>query len=108
MRQIGQQYQTPIPLNLYNAPTLEGLTTQAAAGRFLRQLERSPQADSIPDATPDSITGAIKVQLLEDGYCGWISDDDWQRLTPVDKGYTPATVTRAEIVGKIPGAIAFM
>ncbi len=99
MRQIGQQYQTPIPLNLYNAATLEGLTTQAAAGRFLRVLrdgERSPEG------------GTVKVQLLEDGYCGWISGEDWQRLTPVDKGYTPATVTRAEIVGKIPGAIAFM
>ena len=96
MRQIGQQYQTPISLNLYNAPTLEGLTTQAAVGRFVRDLERSPQ------------TGAVKVQLLEDGYCGWISGGGWQRLRPVAKSYAPATVTRAEIVGKIPGAIAFM
>ncbi|MEM1426980.1 MAG: C40 family peptidase, partial [Cyanobacteria bacterium P01_H01_bin.130] len=81
-----------------------GLTTQAAAGRFLWELERSPGTDS----TNSVSTNSVKMQLLEDGYCGWMSGEDWQRLTPVEKDYAPATVTRAEIVGKIPGAIAFM
>ena len=93
---MPQQYQTSINLNLYNSAALEGLTTQAAAVRFLRELERSPN------------TQAIKIQLMEDDYPGWISATDWEQMIPVDTGYQPVIVTRDDIVGKIPGAIAFI
>ena len=91
-----QQHQTSRPLNVYTSATLEGLTTQAAPGRFLVELERSPD------------TPAVKIQLMEDGYCGWIAKADWNQLDPVTPGYQSVSMTRDEIVAKIPGAIAFM
>ncbi|MEM9246574.1 MAG: hypothetical protein AAGA67_12660, partial [Cyanobacteria bacterium P01_F01_bin.153] len=104
-----QQYQTPIDLNLYGSPELKGLVTQGAAGRFLMvksTMKRSP--DQPPDQSIKSTDAAVEIQLLEDGYCGWISSADYKKLTPISgSGYRPAKVTRNEIVGKIPGAIAF-
>ncbi|MGD1852139.1 MAG: NlpC/P60 family protein [Cyanophyceae cyanobacterium] len=100
-----QQYQTPIDLSLYGSPSLKGLVTQGAAGRFLRVKSVGERS---PDRTLENPSSAVEIQLLEDGYCGWISDADCQKLSPVaGTPYRPGTITRDEIVGKIPGAIAF-
>ncbi|MGD1937976.1 MAG: NlpC/P60 family protein [Cyanophyceae cyanobacterium] len=104
-----QQYQTPIDLNLYSSPELKGLVTQGSTGRFLivkSMMERS--LDQAPAQSIKSTDAAVEIQLLEDGYCGWISSADHNQLMPVvGAGYRPVTVSRDEIVGKIPGVIAF-
>ncbi|MEM9771862.1 MAG: NlpC/P60 family protein, partial [Cyanobacteria bacterium P01_D01_bin.73] len=77
------------------------------AGRFLVPV-RSPDSQSLEPETVDASDAAAQIQLMEDGYCGWISNADWQKVIPAaGEGYRPVKVTRDDIVAKIPGAIAF-
>ncbi|WP_017297493.1 C40 family peptidase [Nodosilinea nodulosa] len=82
-------------LNLYKTADLEGLVTQAAAGRHLRL------ADSSGAAT------ARQVVLCEDDYPGWIGITEAKTLTPADRPYQPAQLDRAAIAARLPEVIAF-
>lgn len=85
-------------LNLYKTPALEGLVTQAAAGRHLR-LQVSPQ--------PEADARAISVRLCEDGYLGWISLRQISALAPATAPYRPPHLDRSAIVNGLPQVIAF-
>ena len=54
-------WQLTAPLDLFSGARGQGLATQAAPGRRLRLLAEPSEA------------GRLQVQLLEDGYRGWIS-----------------------------------
>ena len=90
-----QEYICAEALNLYKTPQLEGLVTQAAAGRHLR-LE------------PEQATAtAWAVTLCEDDYPGWISAADRSTLTPADRPYQPPSLDRAAIAARLSEVIAF-
>lgn len=85
-------------LNLYQTPTLEGLVTQAAAGRHLR-IQVIPSMEPTPAALP--------VRLCEDGYTGWIGLRQISALEPATEPYRPLSLDRSAIVQRLPGVIAF-
>lgn len=85
-------------LNLYKTPDLEGLVTQAAAGRHLR-IQVSPQAEASPRA--------LSVRLCEDGYSGWIGLRQMSALAPAPEPYRPVVLDRSAIVERLPQVIAF-
>jgi cell wall-associated NlpC family hydrolase len=89
-------------VNLYKTPALEGLVTQAAAGRHLRWVVGD--RNSPPRATNP---GAVPVQLCEDAYPGWIGLADLKALEPASSPYQPVTLTRSAIVPRLPQVIAF-
>lgn len=84
-----QQYRSLTDINLYDSPTLERLATQMAKGRYLCKKED-------------------QVELLEDGYRGFIRAEDWQNLEITADVYVPQVVSEAEIQERIPQAIAYI
>ncbi|MBE9138203.1 C40 family peptidase [Nodosilinea sp. LEGE 07088] len=90
----GGEYRCQQPLNLYKTPRLEGLVTQAAAGRQL-WLADSPEQ------------GAWAVTLCADNYSGWISDRDRTTLAPAARPYRARPLDRAAIVPRLPAVIGF-
>jgi len=91
---LGQEYVCSRGLNLYKTAELEGLVTQAAAGRHLRLAQEPGQ-------------GPLAVVLCEDDYPGWISAADGRTLRPADRPYRPPTLDRSAIAPRLPEVIAF-
>ncbi|OUC16466.1 MAG: glycoside hydrolase [Alkalinema sp. CACIAM 70d] len=94
------QYRTIADLNLYDSPNLKSLVTQAAQGRLLR-LTVPVIGVMRPPMVP------LAVQLVEDGYPGWLDPVDWEKLVPDDTPYQAAVLTSDEIHDRIPQVIAF-
>ncbi|PSR15847.1 glycoside hydrolase [filamentous cyanobacterium CCP3] len=90
-----QEYVCGEALNLYKTAELEGLVTQAAAGRYLRL-----------DPTQTSET-AWAVTLCEDDYPGWISAADRSILTPAHRPYQSPALDRAAIKPRLSEVMAF-
>jgi cell wall-associated NlpC family hydrolase len=95
------EYQCLDNLNLYDAPTLSSLATQAVAGR---QLCISPDC---LDSTGDFAKTAAPVLLCEDDYPGWLALEDLDLLIPAETPYQAIALTEAEISARLPQAIAF-
>lgn len=91
----GREYICGEALNLYKTADLEGLVTQAAAGRHLRL------------ADPPGTERAWSVILCEDNYPGWISSTDGETLTPAEYPYQPLLMDRSAIAERLPEVIAF-
>ncbi|TVQ07319.1 MAG: NlpC/P60 family protein [Leptolyngbya sp. DLM2.Bin27] len=90
----GQEYICDRPLNLYKTADLQGLVTQAAAGRHLRRADGVAQ-------------GAWAVVLCEDDYPGWISAAAAAALRPADQPYRPPALDRQAIEPRLNQVIAF-
>ncbi|HEY9897286.1 MAG TPA: C40 family peptidase [Candidatus Sericytochromatia bacterium] len=86
-------------LNLYNA-SMQGLVTQAAAGRYLRVV-------SLPDAPTGTSQGAVEVCLCEDDYPGWLGIADLEHLDLAVAPYQAIALTQRDISSRVQGAIAF-
>ena len=82
-------------LNLYDSGDRRELATQAKQGRYLRLTEKIEQS-------------AVLVEQAEDGYQGWLAEEDLRSLTPAVNIYQPVTVTRAEIEQGIPQVIDYL
>jgi cell wall-associated NlpC family hydrolase len=95
------EYICTIPLNLYKTSDLQGLVTQAAAGRHVHLLPFPPENGG-KDASQ-----AHHVQLCEDDYPGWLTASDLATLQPADVAYRPTSLTRADIESRLPEVIAF-
>lgn len=89
------EYQCLVSLNLYDSPNCTRLATQAVASRQLRILELPTSA------------AAVKVQLVEDDYIGWLAITDLQYLQVAQTRYRALALTRAEIESRLPAVIAF-
>ncbi|AFY72425.1 cell wall-associated hydrolase, invasion-associated protein [Synechococcus sp. PCC 7502] len=83
-------YQSFIDINIYDSPNFTSLATQMAGGRYLKILQ--------PEV--------LQVQLLEDGYTGFVRN--LFHLRPVEYSYEPIELSEAEIITKIPQAIAYV
>lgn len=94
------EYRCRASLNLYDSPSGDGLATQAAAGRHLHLL-----AFDRPDTQAES--AAMQVRLCEDDYVAWLKVADLAELEPAEQPYQPITLSRQEIVARLPDAIAF-
>jgi NlpC/P60 family/Bacterial dipeptidyl-peptidase Sh3 domain len=92
------EYQCLENLNLYDSPALESLATQAVAGRQLRVL---------PGFDPAQHRQAIRVQLCEDDYPGWLPLEDLDLLSLAEAAYQAITLTELEIQARLPQVIAF-
>ncbi len=92
------------PLNLYKTPDLQGLVTQAAAGRHLRLAE--PPADAV-GASMGRETGARFVILAEDDYPGWIAPQGVAPLSLAETLYQPVCLDRCQIEPRLAAVIAF-
>ena len=95
------QYRCRTNLHLYGSAALEGLVTQAAAGRYLRLVALSAEA------IEGTIQGALEVCLCEDDYPGWLSIADREQLDIAESPYQAIALSEAEIKGRVQGAIAF-
>lgn len=91
-------YQTRRPIALYDSPACNRLATQAATGRYLITLDPFP---------PAATTSALRVQLCEDEYPGWLAEEDFMHLTPAARPYEAPVRTAADIQAHLPQVIAF-
>lgn len=86
-------------LNLYKTPDLDGLVTQAAAGRHLRLITG--------DSALSEHSRSLPVRLCEDDYPGWIGLRDLKALEMAPDPYQPVPLERSAIVTRLPQVIAF-
>ena len=86
-------------LPIWDSPTCERLATQLAQGYFLQIIE--------PDHPLESV---VIVELLADGYRGFLSRQDLGKLQPMPADFTYATpaVTAALIQMRIPQVLAYI
>ncbi|HEY9624222.1 MAG TPA: C40 family peptidase [Crinalium sp.] len=95
------EYQCQGNLNLYDSPDLNGLATQAVAGR---QLQVLPMAlNSAAELSED----VIQVRLCEDDYPAWMALEDLDLLAPAEEPYQAIMLTEAEISDRLPQVIHF-
>jgi hypothetical protein len=95
------EYICTTALNLYKTPELQGLVTQAAAGRHVC-LVPTP-----PEYAKQASVHAHFVKLCEDDYPGWITSTDLGSLQPTDVVYRPVVLNRVEIERRLPEVIDF-
>jgi hypothetical protein len=93
------------PLNLYKTDDLEGLVTQASAGRYLVLVGGSQQPKT--GAEDGAASDAVPVQLCEDDYPGWIRQSDLASLVPAQEPYQPVRLDRDAIAARLPTVIDF-
>ncbi len=91
----ADEYRCRVNLNLYDSPSCTRLATQAAAGRHLQILSKTP------------IDDALEVRLCEDGYSGWLPVRDVAEIEKAATQYQPVTLSLLQIQERLPGAIAF-
>ncbi len=92
---LADEYRCLVNLNLYDSPTCTGLATQAAVGRHLQILSKTP------------VEEALEVRLCEDGYCAWLRVQDLAELEKVAIRYLASALSSAEIQARIPTIIVF-
>ncbi|MBF2058290.1 MAG: C40 family peptidase [Cyanobacterium sp. T60_A2020_053] len=80
-------------LDIYDSAECRGLATQSALHRYLTILQEDEKA--------------VKVQLAEDGYQGWLPKKDLIHLIPTPEKYSPQSISRADIEIKIPQIVKF-
>jgi hypothetical protein len=90
------EYRCLVNLNLYDSPKSNDLATQAAAGRHLQILSKTP------------VEGALEVRLCEDGYVAWLRVQDLAGLEKAEMRYRAIARSPEEIHKCIPAIIAFM
>ena len=97
----AMEYQCLDTLNLYSTPSLEGLATQAIAGRQLRIL-------TLP-LTPEGeiAENAVSVCLCEDDYPGWVALEDLDLLADAPSAYKAIALDRAQIGDRLLRIITF-
>lgn len=86
-------------LNLYDSPKLQGLATQAVAGRQLKILTSQLGLEQQPEAVP--------VRLCEDSYPGWLPCEDLDLLEVAELPYRAMELSEAEIRSRLPQVIAY-
>ncbi len=89
------EHRCQVNLNLYDSPICTRLATQAAVGRHLQILSRTPVDD------------AVEVRLCEDGYSAWLSLKDITGIEPAETTYEAIALSRLEIQNRLPQVIAF-
>lgn len=89
------EYQCLENLNLYDAPDLTRLATQAIAGRQLRVLPQPEAAE------------ALWVRLAEDDYPGWLAIEDLDLLELAETPYRPIARSPEAIQASLPQVIEF-
>ena len=94
------EYRISKSLDLFDVPELATLATQAWPGRHL--------TFSFSDFSQGDNSSALPVCLCEDGYPGWIGIQSLAYLEPADYPYQAASVTRDQILARLPYVIAFM
>jgi cell wall-associated NlpC family hydrolase len=92
------EYQCLGNLNLYDSAELQRLATQAVTGRQLRVTT---------GIELESKSSAMRVQLCEDDYPGWMATEDLDLLEVAEAPYRPITLTEAEIRTRLPQVIAY-
>lgn len=92
----ANEYRCQVNLNLYDSASCTTLATQAAVGRHLHILSRTP------------VDNAIEVRLCEDGYSAWLSVQDIAGLEKAATNYQAIAFSQAQIQACIPAIIAFM
>lgn len=101
-RNPAQEYECQGNLNLYDAPDLKTLATQAMPGRQLKIL-------TLPFDDAEQVnSNAIQVRLCEDEYPGWIAVEDLDLLEAAEAAYEPLFLPEAEIRARLPQVIAFV
>lgn len=95
------EYQCQSNINLYESPALQGLVTQAVAGRQLRVLPLPPEDQGKISGT------AIQVRLCEDDYPGWLPLEDLDLVEVAETPYQTIFLSEAEIQARIPQVIAY-
>ncbi|NEP13499.1 MAG: C40 family peptidase [Symploca sp. SIO2C1] len=89
------EYCCQVNLNIYDSPSYQNLGTQAAVGRHLQFLSKTP------------VDKFLEVRLSEDSYCGWLPVEDLAELEYAVTRYQPITVSTTQIQERLPAVIAF-
>jgi len=88
-------WQLTAPLDLFSGARGQGLATQAAPGRRLRLLAEPSEA------------GRLQVQLLEDGYRGWIEPDQLLGRAWSSAQQGPRLLQEYEIEARLGAVLSF-
>ncbi len=88
-------WQLTAPLDLFSGARGQGLATQAAPGRRLRLLAEPSEA------------GRLQVQLLEDGYRGWIEPDQLLGRAWSSAPQAPRLLQEYEIEARLGAVLSF-
>ncbi len=88
-------WQLTAPLDLFSGARGQGLATQAAPGRRLRLLAEPSEA------------GRLQVQLLEDGYRGWIEPDQLLGRAWSSAPQAPRLLQEHEIEARLGAVLSF-
>lgn len=91
------EYQCLANLNLYDAPSLQRLATQAVAGRQLKVVTKGLMDHK----------QAIQVVLCEDDYPGWLPTEDLDLLEVAETPYQAIARSTHEIHDRLPQVIAY-
>src|SRR5919202_1137640 len=91
----ADEYRCLVNLNLYDSPNCTRLATQAAVGRHLQILSKTP------------VEEALEVRLCEDGYSAWLRVQELAGLEKVETTYRAIALSPAQIQERIPAVIAF-
>lgn len=91
------QFRVVAAVNLYDSPECKSLATQADCDRQLRFMD-----------VPHPEQSAIRVELVEDDYPGWLALDDLSQLEAAANDYACCRLEREAIAPKLPTIIAFM
>lgn len=89
------EYRCLVNLNLYDAPNCTRLATQAAVGRQLQILSKTP------------VEEALQVRLCEDGYCAWLRVQELPGLEEAAMKYRAIALSPEQIQERIPTVIVF-
>lgn len=95
------EYQCLGTVNLYSQSSLDGLATQAIAGRQLRILTL-PLTDA-----GELAEKAVRVYLCEDDYPGWLAVEDLDLIEEAETPYRAIALSAEQIGDRLPKIITF-
>ncbi|MBF2079526.1 MAG: C40 family peptidase [Synechococcales cyanobacterium T60_A2020_003] len=95
------EYQCLGTVNLYSQSSLDGLATQAIAGRQLRILTL-PLTDA-----GELAEKAVRVCLCEDDYPGWLAVEDLDLIEEAETPYRAIALSAEQIGDRLSSVISF-
>jgi hypothetical protein len=107
---LSSIYRSITDINIYDATTGDRLATQMAKGRYLQV--KNTDLDIAFNNQFDSQVDYLEIQLLADGYGGWLRLGDFQKLERCDRQtyieQLPSILNKSEISDRLPQVVDYI
>ena len=101
-KEVFMIYRSLADINIYDSPNLDRLATQMVRGRYLEVID--------PESNPQE--NHLKIQLLEDGYEGWLDRQDLVKFELSSRqdylANLPPALSGFEVADRLPQVIAYI